>query len=98
MQEAEAHLYHIGANQLDLVIVDVSLKPTLSQSASEGQRIYQAWKPLFPTLPFLLMSDEDISLEVNDVYNETIGCLVKRFLIAELMEKIRDLTASTAAA
>ena len=26
LQEAEAHLYHIGANQLDLVMADVSFK------------------------------------------------------------------------
>jgi DNA-binding response OmpR family regulator len=80
LREAEAHLYHIGANQLDLVIVDVSFKPTPSQAASEGQQLYQAWKTLLPTLPFLLMSDEDIGAEVNDVYNETISCLGKRSL------------------
>jgi DNA-binding response OmpR family regulator len=90
-QEAETHLYHIGANHFNLVIVDVSLKPTSPQVASDGHRLYQAWKQLFPRMPFLLMSDKDIRDEVSDVYNETVDFLVKRFFIAELMEKVRDL-------
>lgn len=89
--EAEQRLYHVGAYHFNLVIVDVNLKHTSRDEPLAGYQLYKTWKLLLPNLRFLLISEEAQDRQLADVKAGTVRLLVKRFVIAELMEVVRPL-------
>jgi DNA-binding response OmpR family regulator len=88
-EEAEHRLYHVGANQFGLVIADVNLKHVPNRVPLAGYQLYQTWKRSFPAMPFLLMSDAPRDRQLADVKEGAVALLVKRFVIAQLMEAVR---------
>jgi DNA-binding response OmpR family regulator len=88
-QEAEAVLCQLGARHIGLVIVDVHLRPASDIMA--GYQLYQIWKWAYPTMPFLLMSDDTHDRKLTAVQEGSVQLLIKRFLIADLMDAVRSL-------
>jgi DNA-binding response OmpR family regulator len=90
-QEATIQRYRVGDDQFDLVILDVHLRSASHVIPLAGYRLYQRWKQSHPTTPFLLMSDETRDRELIDNHEGGVLLLIKRFLIAALMDAVRRL-------
>lgn len=86
-QEAEAAIRQLGAWHVDLVIVDTHLRSTSDGMA--GYQMYQSWKRAYPMMRFLLMSDAAHDRELVPARDSSVQFLVKRFLIADLMDAVR---------
>ncbi len=88
-EEAEAQICRTDADQLHLVIADVHLRQASPDKEMAGYQLYQRWTQAYSNVPFLLITEQTGDQELVDVKEGKVPLLVKRFLIADLMEAVR---------
>jgi DNA-binding NtrC family response regulator len=83
-QEAEAVRQEIGLANLGLVIADVHLSGDFQ--ARGGVGLFERWTAMAPTLPFLLMSDDDNDANLPAIRAGTASFLTKPLIRHDILE------------
>lgn len=86
MGETQTPVLHWHGNTSNL---PENLKHAPNRVPLVGYQRDQTWKRSFPSMPFLLISDEPLDRQLADVKEGAVGLLMNRFVIAELMEAVQ---------